>query len=65
MQYTRYSMGNFAHSYWIECTDCGTRDKPFYVWEQDSTRHVNFDIPVGAVMQHEIAQHLSHNMKPR
>ena len=63
MKYKRYSMGHFALSTWIECTDCGTRDKPHYVW-QNNDRQVNFELPVGAVIQHEIAAHTSNPFPP-
>lgn len=58
MNYKRYSIGNLDLSMWIECTDCGTRDNPHYVW-QIRDRSANFELPVGAVMQHEIAVHNS------
>jgi hypothetical protein len=58
MNYKRYSLGNFGPIMWIECTACGTRDKPFYVW-QLRDRQSNFELPVGAVMQHEVTAHPS------
>lgn len=58
MNCKRYSIGNFGPTMWIECTECGTRDEPFYVW-QLRDRQANLDLPAGAVMQHEVTAHPS------
>lgn len=58
MDYRRYAQGHYARAIWVECIDCGTRDKPVHVWE-GAERQVNFAFIINAVMQHEIAAHAS------
>ena len=59
MDYSRYALGHYARSYWIYCVECTkNKDEPHYVFRREE-REVNMTLPVNAIVQHEVAAHLS------
>lgn len=58
MDYRRYAIGSLELRKWVVCNECGTPDKPSYVW-QSNDREQNFALVVNAVMLHELTAHAS------